>query len=286
MAERTLFARRMSGADFFSGLSPEKQMDMMGKSRWVAWKDGIISLDSAVKETWSPVWGNGLGLAPLSDVLDSETVKQFKGLGSEYYKIITSKVEASASSYEIARQLLDRYTEAEPELTAMIQGIVEGQGGTMAGLEFRLKSVDSLARKITSEAKFVGISELEASQKMKDVSRYTALFNSSTLIGSAKETEKMLIEQGWSLKGIKNYFGSDGAYQGLHYNFEREGILFELQFHTQQSFNIKMVNHYDYEVNRSSMVSDVLREMTSKWMMKNWRGFVPPDLFENIDNYP
>ena len=281
-----LKARRMSGADFFSGLSPEKQIDIMGKSRWIAWKDGIISLDGTVKETWSPVWGNGRGLAPLSDVLDNETIKQFQGLGSEYYRIITSKVEASASSYEIARQLLDRYTDAEPELTAMIQGIVEGQGGTMAGLEFRLKSVDSLARKITSDAVDKGLSEFDAATGIKDVSRYTAIFDRDSLISRAKEIENEMIDAGYNLISRKNSFGGDGMYHGLHYNFSRDGISFELQFHTQQSFDIKMANHYDYEVNRSANISEALRKLTEKWMTNKWADFLPPALFELIVNYP
>lgn len=258
----------------------------MGKSRWVAWKSGIISLDGTVKETWSPVWGDGRGLAPLSDVLDNETVKQFQGLGSEYYRIITSKVEASASSYEIARQLLDRYTDAEPELTAMIQGIVEGQGGTMAGLEFRLKSVNSLARKITSEAASLGLPEYAVTDLIKDTSRYTAIFDSSKLMSSAKEVERLTIEQGWNLKEIKNYFGSNGAYQGLHYNFERDGLCFELQFHTEQSFEIKMKNHYDYEVNRTRGVSEELKTLTEKWMKEMWSEFIPPELYLSIKGYP
>ena len=186
----------------------------------------------------------------------------------------------------LAEGLLERYGEAEPALTAMIQGIVEGQGGSMAGLKFRLKTVDSLARKITDDARTEGISEYVASTLIKDTNRYTAIFDSSSLISSAKEVERSLTEQGWGLKETKNYFGSNGAYQGLHYNFERDGLYFELQFHTQQSFDIKIANHYDYEVNRNVSVSKELWELTDEWMKKNWRGFIPPDLFEMITNYP
>lgn len=81
-------------------------------------------------------------------------------------------------------------------------------------------------------------------------------------------------------------FGNGGAYQGLHYNFERNGLCFELQFHTEQSFEIKMKNHYNYEVSRSVAVSNELKSLVEKWMMKNWKGFLPPDLFDIINNYP
>jgi len=57
----------------------------------------------------------------------------------------------------------------------------------MAGLENRLKSRDSLARKITNDAKLSGTSESDISQKINDVSRYTALLDPSTLIESAQE---------------------------------------------------------------------------------------------------
>jgi hypothetical protein len=47
-----------------------------------------------------------------------------------------------------------------------------------------------------------------------------------------------------------------------------------------------MANYYDYEVNRNISVSKELWELTDKWMRENWRGFMPPDMFEIISNYP
>lgn len=279
-------ARTGTGVDYFKSLTPEEQIRIIGKGRWTAWKDGIIKFDEIVKETWSPEWGAGKTIISLKEVLDPEQIQRYQKLGSEYFQIIRSKTEATPMAYQIAEELLAKYKVVEPGLTSMLEELISDHGGTMAGLEFRLKSVDSLARKITNEAKFIGISEFDVAQRIKDVSRYTALFDASTLIDSAIETERKLIEQGWNLKGIKNYFGSNGAYQGLHYSFERDGLCFELQFHTEQSFEIKTTNHYDYEVNRSSNISEELRELTEKWMMSNWSRFVPPDLFEIISNYP
>jgi len=47
-----------------------------------------------------------------------------------------------------------------------------------------------------------------------------------------------------------------------------------------------MANHYDYEVNRNVSVSKELWELTDELMKKNRGGFIPPDLFEIISNYP
>ncbi len=243
----------------------------MGESRGVAWKSGIISLQDVYRETWSPEWGKGFGIRPLSEFLDEETLRSFRGLGSEYYRLISTKVNASESAYALAEGLLERYREAEPELTALLKVLVEGEGGTMAGLEFRLKSVDSLARKITSEATKEGLSEHIVARSIMDTSRYTAIIDSSSLTSSAKEIE---------------YFGTGGTYQGLHYNFQKGELFFEIKFHTQESFNIKMANHYDYEVSRTDSISEDLKRITEKWMRLKWEEFIPPKLYFSITNYP
>ena len=256
------------------------------ESRWIAWKSGIISLEDVYRETWSPEWGKGYGIRPLSDFLDEETLRSFRGLGSEYYRIISTKVNASESAYALAEGLLERYREAEPELTAMIQGIVEGQGGSMAGLEFRLKSVDSLARKITGDAMTRGITEQDAVNRLTDISRYTGLFDPNSLVSSANKISNLLINEGYSISKIKNSLGGDGIYHGLHMVFEKNGISFELQFHTRQSFDIKMGNHSDYEVWRTYNASHDLRAMVEKWMLKTWKDYMPPKLFDTISDYP
>lgn len=258
----------------------------MGESRGVAWKSGIISLQDVYRETWSPEWGKGFGIRPLSDFLDEETLRSFRGLGSEYYRIISTKVNASESAYALAEGLLERYREAEPELTALLKVLVEGEGGSMAGLEFRLKSVDSLARKITSDALIKDISETDAAADIKDISRYTAILGREQLITTARNIEGLLNNSGYTLISVKNSFGSSGSYQGLHYNFARDGISFELQFHTQESFDIKMANHYDYEVSRFVSVSSELKRLVSKWMTHKWLNFTAPDFWDTIKNYP
>jgi len=254
--------------------------------RGVAWKSGIISLQDVYRETWSPEWGKGFGIRPLSEFLDEETLRSFRGLGSEYYRLISTKVNASESAYALAEGLLERYREAEPELTALLKVLVEGEGGTMAGLEFRLKSVDSLARKITSEATKEGLSEHIVARSIMDTSRYTAIIDSSSLTSSAKEIERLVTAQGWELHKIKNYFGTGGTYQGLHYNFQKGELFFEIKFHTQESFNIKMANHYDYEVSRTDSISEDLKRITEKWMRLKWEEFIPPKLYFSITNYP
>jgi len=123
----------------------------------------------------------------LKETLEPGEIKYYQKIGSEYLKIITSRTEATETDYKYAEELLNKYQKAEPELAALLEKLIEEQGGRMAGLENRLKSLDSLARKIASEAKPAGTSEFDVSQKINDVSRYTALLDPSTLIESAQE---------------------------------------------------------------------------------------------------
>lgn len=279
-------ARTGTGEDYFKSLKPEEQIRIMGKGRWTAWKDGIINFDEIVKDTWSPEWGAGKTIVSLKEVLDPEQIQKYQKLGSEYFQIVSSKAEATPTAYKIAEGLLAKYKEAEPDLTSMLKELVGEQGGTMAGLGDRLKSIDSLARKITSDALSRQISEIDASNRLTDVSRYTGIFNSNSLIDNAKNISETLVSEGFTIRKIKNNLGGDGIYHGLHMIFEKSGISFELQFHTEQSFEIKTSNHADYEVWRAKNVSNDLIAMVEKWMLEAWKDYVPPKLFELISDYP
>ena len=138
----------------------------------------------------------------------------------------------------------------------------------------------------TSEATKEGLSEHIVARSIMDTSRYTAIIDSSSLTSSAKEIERLVTAQGWELHKIKNYFGTGGTYQGLHYNFQKGELFFEIKFHTQESFNIKMANHYDYEVSRTDSISEDLKRITEKWMRLKWEEFIPPKLYFSITNYP
>ena len=72
---------------------------------------------------------------------------------------------------------------------------------------------------------------------------------------------EQLEHAGFTLKKITNHFGSGRVYQGLHNVFSKDGLSFELQFHTPESYEIMKDNHYDYEVNRSRFASNDIKKI-------------------------
>jgi hypothetical protein len=92
--------------------------------------------------------------------------------------------------------------------------------------------------------------------------------------------------KGLGLVFQRSLFIPGGNYHGLHYIFGKDGISFELQFHTQQSYEIKMGNHYDYEVWRNRYASRDVKDLTDGWMMKTWADFEVPYNYSTINNYP
>jgi hypothetical protein len=57
-----------TGQEWFEELSPEEQLSKMGLSRFTAWKEGQISLDSLAYIKENPVWGGAPALRTLADL--------------------------------------------------------------------------------------------------------------------------------------------------------------------------------------------------------------------------
>lgn len=170
-----------------------------------------------------------------------------------------------------ASRMLDDAMLWEPDITASLLDLTNEQGGEMSGLEFRLKGQDSLARKLVAVSQDEAVSIEVASQRLTDTVRYTSLYQADDLVSGYRATAAALEDQGYSLHKFTNYFGSGGAYEGLNTWWkDGEGHIFELQFHTPASLQIKEANHTLYELWRVSQDS---AERTRLWdaMIDAWQ---------------
>lgn len=162
--------------------------------------------------------------------------------------------ESSASSDELAGTLSTNASAAEPLVTTDMQAIVGAQGGTMAGLEHRLKTTESLSRKITTDARERQITVEVAASRINDSLRYTGVFDSTGYTAGVKSTLSDLEAKGYKVDVIKNYWKKDTSYNGINAILvSPSGTRFELQFHTPQSLALKQdVLHPLYETYRVS----------------------------------
>ncbi|MCH1940020.1 hypothetical protein [Holdemania massiliensis] len=188
---------------------------------------------------------------------------------------------ALEQGYETARAM-------EPTITADLSEIVEESGGELTGLEFRLKTKESLERKVLSDMKLTGLSKEETLNYLYDVVRYTSLFNSDSLVPGYQRIVEKLREKGYNILRVKNTMGKESAsYWGINTVVENpKGYRFELQFHTPQSFQVKQeLNHSLYEEQRSSNVSRQRFKELEEQMLSNNRMIKVPTNVSDIKSF-
>ena len=178
-------------------------------------------------------------------------------------------------------QLLSKISKAEPKITSDMQRIAgENQ---LAGLEFRKKTAESLARKITADSQVENISSAEAASKINDALRYTTIFDSDTFTEEYSKMKQKLIAEGYRVVKVKNTWITNGPYKGVNTVIEKDGINFEMQYHTRESFDLKNGLLHDlYEKYRDTNTSDRERMKLFKEMIDLSNGLEIPKNIERV----
>ena len=169
----------------------------------------------------------------------------------------------SPEAAEEARLLRARGERLEPEVTRLLQEVADQAGGRLVGLEHRLKTTDSLARKIDTDAKkeFKG-NRAAAAQAVSDSVRYTLEVAGGRYLAAARAAFDALRDEGWAVK-IKNFWMRGDPYDGINAKLTKDGLTVEFQVHTPESFETKEHKlHTFYEKYRASRID---RERIILW---------------------
>ena len=141
---------------------------------------------------------------------------------------------------ELAKKHIERMKKLEPKITSDLSTIAAETNAQMAGLEYRLKTEDSLVRKIAKDADEKSVSLEEADNKIRDVLRCTMVREEKTFTNGYFATQDALIKNGYRIKRVKNTWKDGAAYKGVNTIIaDSHGNEFELQFHTRKSFEVK-----------------------------------------------
>ena len=136
-------------------------------------------------------------------------------------------------------KLVEKSQKIEPTITADINNIATKAGGKLVGLENRLKSPSSIKRKIEAEVAD-GFSKSLSLNKIRDAIRYTTVFKEKDFVTRYKAMQYLLAIKGYKTIVVKNTWKNDSAYKGVNTFIQNEnGDVFEMQYHTQQSFDVK-----------------------------------------------
>ncbi|WP_101698703.1 tyrosine-type recombinase/integrase [Clostridium minihomine] len=133
------------------------------------------------------------------------------------------------------REIYNLALKNEPEITNMLQSLTEETGGHLEGLDYRLKSPDSVYEKAH------GREELTAIEDMNDLIRYTGIYSSDSLAAATKKSLSLLQEKNYKIVKIKNSWDDKiNPYKGINAVIRSpSGQTFEVQYHTQESFELK-----------------------------------------------
>ena len=136
-------------------------------------------------------------------------------------------------------RLVEKSQKIEPTITADINNIATKAGGKLVGLENRLKSPASIKRKIEAEVAD-GFSKSLSLNKIRDAIRYTTVFKEGDFVTRYKAMQYLLAIKGYKTIIVKNTWKNDSAYKGVNTFIQnKDGDVFEMQYHTQQSFDLK-----------------------------------------------
>ena len=131
----------------------------------------------------------------------------------------------------------------------------------MVGLDYRLKTINSLERKI----------EQSPGRTINDALRYTMTFDTDSFTANVQKTMDTLKNKEYKLQAMTNTFRDGAPYKGINSTYlSPDGELFELQFHTPESFDVKQnVNHILYEQQRILNRSNPLYDQLQLQMIEN-----------------
>jgi hypothetical protein len=114
-------------------------------------------------------------------------------------------------------------------------------------------------------------------KNMNDTVRYTYATPEESFTVTTRAEIHDLISRGYELNGLKNFFGRSG-YQGINATFRApSGQMFELQFHTPESFLAKETTHPLYNQQRA------LPEGSESWLALRDK---QQEIFSAVDTPP
>jgi hypothetical protein len=168
--------------------------------------------------------------------------------------------ERSPAAVKQAERLRRDAEAVEPVVTSLMEGIAKTINADFAeldgksSLEQRVKSTDSLARKIDQDAeKDHGGDREKAANAISDAVRYTLNVDEESYTDGVERTIKSVEETGWKVESVKNFWQAGDPYDGTNIKLSKDGVKVELQLHTPNSHRVKEVDlHDDYETYRVS----------------------------------
>lgn len=177
------------------------------------------------------------------------------GIKGQKWGVIRKKHKPMTKAYKAYLEAKRR----EPRITTAVKSSVENNGAEMYGLENRLKTVRSIARK------------QDLGKEIQDAIRYTAILEDELFVDQYASIKNDMISKGYSEIRCKNYFKQyqEGKvnHKSVQCNYKTpDGYSFELQFQTKASQKVKDKKVPLYEEIRNPETTETRKKQIVKEM--------------------
>ncbi|WP_153043139.1 XopAD/skwp family type III secretion system effector [Xanthomonas nasturtii] len=148
-----------------------------------------------------------------------------------------------------AQALLGRARQMEPQVTDMLQRIAARHGGQLAGMQHQLKSYGSLQEKLKQRVALKKQTLEEAAAGVNDALRYSVVLEPQDFTTGLRATLAALDDQGHARVKLTNQFTDyPPVFKAINVTLRSpEGALWEIQFHTPETFALKERFHDLYK---------------------------------------
>jgi predicted RNA binding protein YcfA (HicA-like mRNA interferase family) len=152
-------------------------------------------------------------------------------------------------------------------------------GGAMYQLEHRLKSPQSLARRLAGR-----VDKDRQTAEVEDIQRYTYLTDDPRFVDLAKSVTQELQAKGWQLTRARNSYVDRSRYKGLHLDWRTPGgQRVEVQVHTPRSVAVKESTTRLYETERDRRRPPQERDTARAECVRLSASLAPPQGLDELD---
>lgn len=185
------------------------------------------------------------------------------------------------------------YKQAQKRVNKISTDVINSAKQTsskMYGLEYKLKTESSIERKIDKESKEKKCSIGEAAGSIKDAIRFTTISSERDFVNNYEQFKALMENKGYSEIRCKNYFiqFKEGKvkHKSVQSNFQdKDGYIFEVQFQTPSSQNVKDRKVPLYEEARDIRTSSVRRSEIEKQMESMAKSIKDPIGIDRIKSH-
>ena len=178
-------------------------------------------------------------------------------------------------------RLLESYRAEEATVTPELTKLAKDSGARMEGLDFRLKTQESLARKLEQKSATKGLTPSQYSKKIGDALRYTMVMKDDNYGETAQKVIDQFRSEGYVVE-VENTWAEGASYKGINTNIKKDGLTFELQLHSDGSIHTKHENWGLYAVARNTKASPEDRAKATEQMLKNSAALAHPEGAEKV----